>query len=44
MQREHDAGRGRDALAALESMENRVQMADEHRERGGGNGPRRRAG
>ena len=39
MQREHDAGAGRDAFAAAETVEHRIQMTDEHGERGGGHRP-----
>ena len=34
VQREHDARRGGHALAAGEAMEHRIQMAEEHGERG----------
>ena len=42
VQREHDAGAGRHALAACEAVEHREQVAEEHRERGRGHRPRRR--
>ena len=39
VQREHDAGAGRDPFAAAETVEHRIQMADEDGERGGGDRP-----